>query len=263
MSEPSFDDVLNRYAARKTAPDEELFLARAAMEDQSAFDALVKEEVLRQLLDEPASRKMLLKAAARPPRWRTVLERIMEPRMMWSLAGAVAAAALIVGLVLERPGAERAVKTGVSGGQTLSSMDPMPEDARKAFDSFTGVTRPNDSAASIRIEKKQYRLGDGLRLHFRCEIEARSMLIEESPDGKARILFPNPWTPEAQVRAGTDQSVPPAERGPIQLDGAPGRLRFILAAFPADSDPAGALQRGDPLPVPLAVATESAEVAPQ
>lgn len=251
MSEPNFDESLGRYATHKTTPEEENLLLRRAAENQEAFDALSQEGLLRELLDDPGSRKLILDATRTHPAWR--------PRLLWSLALAAATAALVITFLVERPRSGQIFKTGRAGQQTLSAMDSLPADVAKEFEAF----RPSDRGATILLEKNTYHAGEGLRLRVQSDVAAKLVLIELAPDGQGRILFPNRWTPSPQVPAATAQSVPPTSEEPIALDAAPGRLHLILAAFPTGSDPDGALQRGDHMPVPLTVAAANIEVQPQ
>ena len=254
MSEPEFDEILTRYASRKTTDAEEKTLFHAAAENQEAFEALAHEAVLRELLDDPASRKIVLSASE--------TQRAGRPRFLWALALAGAAAALVVAVYLERPRTGQVFKTGQPGQQTLSAMDTLPGEVAKEFESFTAIDNlPKD--ARIIMPSNSYRAGEAFRLAVECDVDAKLVLIEETSDGQGRILFPNRWTPTPQVTAKTVQSIPPAAEAAIELDAAAGRVRLILAAFPMTSDPDAALQRGDRLPRPIAVAEAGFEVLPK
>src|SRR5689334_16162854 len=102
MSEPAFDDMLSRYASRKTSPTEEKALLRAASEDQDAFDALAQEEVMREIMDDPSARSAFLKGTAKQSAWWAAITSFIQPRTIYSLAGATAAAALVLTLFVNR-----------------------------------------------------------------------------------------------------------------------------------------------------------------
>lgn len=265
MSEPTFDDMLSRYAARKTTPAEETALFRAAAEDQSAFDALAQEELLRDILDDASARKAFLQGASKQQSWLAAITSFIAPRTIYSLATATAALALVVTVYVNRqkPVYDKDLK-GIDGGGlqvALSAMDTAPEDVKKEFDTYGATKRPNDDAARIEVSQKAYKVDDGLRVRLFCGIEAKLVLVEEAQQGPARILFPNRWNASPESSAGIPQLVPPETEKALLLDGAPGRLHLILAAFPADSNPESTIHSGGKLPAPLAVAMADVEVA--
>jgi hypothetical protein len=269
MSEPKIDDLLSRYASRKTTPNEENNLFRAAAEDQDAFEALAQEELLRELMDDPSARQALLKATAPQAGWQASLAKFFQFRTLLSLAGATAAAAVALTVFVHRPGSEPLndksldkTMEGVSGIQkTLTSMESVPDAVKKQFDSYAGVSRPNDGAVRIELNQKSYHVDDGLRITFQCDIEAKLVLIAETSDGQARMMFPNGWTKSPEVPAQMSESVPPTTERPILLDAAPGRLHLMLVAFPADSDLSIPLPSGGALPKPLAVTSTDIDIA--
>jgi hypothetical protein len=92
MNREDIRKLLGGYAAGTLTAAEQEALLGAALEDQELFDALMKEEVLRDVLQDPASKTELLaaleQAPARPAWWN------------WRpLIGAVAMAGLALGTV--------------------------------------------------------------------------------------------------------------------------------------------------------------------
>ena len=74
------------YATNTLTPEERAALFQAALEDQAIFDALQKEQGLRELLDDAASRAIILDAIQEsPPAWRRI------PSLWWAAGGALAA----------------------------------------------------------------------------------------------------------------------------------------------------------------------------
>jgi hypothetical protein len=259
MSEPL--DPLNRYATRKTTPAEERQLLRNAIDSQEAFDDLVEEELFRELLDDPKTKAILLKAAKPVPAWQESLQAFFQSKLTWSVAG-VAAVAALVAIVIphQQPDITKGLQPAtITVDRKLSAMDSLPSDLGAAFEAYTTSTRPNDSALKLSLNRKEFNPGDPLRVTFHCDIEAKLIVVESSA-GSARILFPNSWTTDARITAGLDQATPPADRPALEVDGAPRTLRFIAVAYPADSDPVSAIQRGEPLPQPLAATSVEAVV---
>ena len=56
------EKLLGGYAAGTLTPEERQALFSAALEDQQLYDALVREEPLREVLADPAARAELLDA---------------------------------------------------------------------------------------------------------------------------------------------------------------------------------------------------------
>ena len=90
--------LLGGYATNSLTEAERQALFEAALEDQELFDALQREEALKELLADPASRSQVQQALAQEPASR--------PAAAWSrwwtlggVAGAVAAAVLIIAVI--------------------------------------------------------------------------------------------------------------------------------------------------------------------
>jgi len=62
MSDHDLDTLLGGFAADTLTPEEKARLYSAALHDQQLFDALADEQVLKELLDDPAVRRQLLQA---------------------------------------------------------------------------------------------------------------------------------------------------------------------------------------------------------
>jgi hypothetical protein len=255
MSDGKTDDALTRYASRQTTAAEESALFRAAAEDQDMFEALAQEELLREILDDPAARKALLSAlpAERSGIW-AFITQFMQGKTILSLAGATAAAAIALTFVVNRePVTDKSFESKGTIQRSLSAMEPTPPPVKNAFAAFGRSTRPNDGAVKLELNKQAYKVDDDLRTSFTCDIEAKLVLIIDTPDGQSHILFPNQWMKSAQVPAGYAQAGPD-----ILLDTPPGKVHLTLAAFPADSD---VTQPVAQVPQPLAVTSTDIEVS--
>src|SRR6478735_7478856 len=103
------DDLLARYTAGELSAAEENELLSAAFDDQEIFDALTNQQVMRELLAEPASRQILLGQPVLVSRWEW-LKSLLTPPKLWAAAGA-AAAVLVVVAVLPRRAEEPVFKS--------------------------------------------------------------------------------------------------------------------------------------------------------
>jgi hypothetical protein len=84
MSREDIEKLLGGYASGTLTPAEERVLFAAALEDQQLFDALQREQPLREVLHDPAARATLLAALDdRPAPW----YRRLAPRAALALAG--------------------------------------------------------------------------------------------------------------------------------------------------------------------------------
>ena len=101
--------LLGGYATNSLTEAERKALFDAALDDQELFDALQQEEALKELLADPASRNQIQQALAEAPVSRPVRTWFFEAwfskawfskvRLWGGLAGAVAAAALIIAVI--------------------------------------------------------------------------------------------------------------------------------------------------------------------
>lgn len=84
--------LVGGYATKTLTPAEREALFQAALEDQEVFDALQREEPLRELLEDPVSRQAILQALEKPrAAW------FRSPRA-WIPAAAIAAACVLIAL---------------------------------------------------------------------------------------------------------------------------------------------------------------------
>ena len=97
--------LLSGYAAGTLSDEERRALFEAALENQAVFDALAREESLKELLDDPDARQALLDALGQvePSRRQRMLWWMARPRV-WAAAGCTAALVLAVALLMsQRP----------------------------------------------------------------------------------------------------------------------------------------------------------------
>lgn len=100
MKNEEIQKLLGGYATNSLTDAEQKALFQAALEDQELFDALQQEQPLKDLLDDPFSRRQVREALegapARSPAW-------WSRWWTWGVAGGAVAAALTVAVAL-RPG---------------------------------------------------------------------------------------------------------------------------------------------------------------
>ncbi len=98
MDRQDIQKLLGGYATGTLTPEEQQLLFEAALSDQQLFDALAREQSLRDLLNDPAARAELLAAMDEKP--------LPWYRQFWrpaAMIGAAAACLLIAGVYLARP----------------------------------------------------------------------------------------------------------------------------------------------------------------
>ena len=86
MSRDEARRLLGGYATASLTESERTALFQAALEDQELFDELAREQVLKEVLDEPGARQRLLAG----------LEPRKERAWIWALAGAAAILAIVL-----------------------------------------------------------------------------------------------------------------------------------------------------------------------
>lgn len=97
MKRDDIRKLLGGYATGTLTDAERKALFEAAMEDQTLFDAIADEGVLKEVLDDPQARAYLLEALPAKPK--PVVRRI--PAWSWAAAGSLAAT-LVIGVLLVR-----------------------------------------------------------------------------------------------------------------------------------------------------------------
>ena len=100
MSRQEIQKLLGGYATDTLSEAERSALFAAAIEDQELFDALAKEQALRDVLQDPSARQQLIVALGPAParRW---LRWLRQPAVL-AMAGGMAALLIVAGLVLRQ-----------------------------------------------------------------------------------------------------------------------------------------------------------------
>jgi hypothetical protein len=103
MSREDIQKLLGGYATDTLSEAERSALFAAALEDQELFDALTKEQALRDVLQDPAARQQLITALG-PPRetfGARAWQWLRRPSTL-AMAGAMAAILIVSGVALHR-----------------------------------------------------------------------------------------------------------------------------------------------------------------
>jgi hypothetical protein len=97
MRREDIEKLLGGYATDSLTPAEREQLFTAALDDQSLFDELAREDALREALADPAARAQALAALdGRPPSWRSRFAQwLRRPAGLAAMAGTLAAAVAV------------------------------------------------------------------------------------------------------------------------------------------------------------------------
>jgi hypothetical protein len=103
MSREEIQKLLGGYATDTLSETERRALVEAALEDQDLFDALAKEQALRDVLRSPSARQQLIEALgpARAPFAARAWPWLRRPTVL-AMAGGMAALLIVGGLVLRQ-----------------------------------------------------------------------------------------------------------------------------------------------------------------
>jgi len=125
--------LLGGYATNSLTEAERRALFEAALDDQELFDALQQEEALKELLADPASRNQIQQALAEAPLSRPVRAWFSKVRLWGGLAGAVAAAVLIVAVIRSNDQQKfRVARVTPSAPMPASAVEPEPKKLESA-----------------------------------------------------------------------------------------------------------------------------------
>jgi hypothetical protein len=131
--------LLGGYATNTLTETERRILFEAALDDQELFDALQKEQALRDLLDDPVSRVQIRQALDRPApapwwsRWWT-----------WTAAASAVAAVVLIVAVTRTP-------APIQQYAAAPSSLPVPAPAPQKQENDAELRRPESATAQARV----------------------------------------------------------------------------------------------------------------
>src|ERR1035441_2147596 len=126
MSPEDIKKLLGGYATGTLTIEEQQALFAAALEDQELFDALAREQSLRDLLRDPAARAELLGALDTPATRPVDFWQWLRRPMVAGLATA-GGAAIAIGAVWQGGGVAPRALVGVGQGPRMVSVRPLPQ----------------------------------------------------------------------------------------------------------------------------------------
>ena len=155
----AFEKLLGGYATDTLTEQERKDFFAAALRDQMLFNALADEHALKEVLDDPRARRLLIEALKKKTTQRYCLENFLawlRRPSSWALAGSVAVALLAITLVLRLSGQlPQPLMTVDSKAPVASS--PAPSSVPKATDlpsQIQSETRPAQDELSDKREKR-------------------------------------------------------------------------------------------------------------
>lgn len=197
MSREEIEKLLGGYATDTLDAAERRALYEAALEDQELFDALAKEQALREVLQDPPARQQLIQAlgpardslAAGAWRW------LRRPAL---LAGGLAAVLIAAGLVLllqPKPAARREAIMA-------RAIAPAPEAAPPA--SGAAPVRVFRAPAATRKPQRLMRPSEPPTLSSSNEVQAPELAL---PAPTATAALPASSTPSAPLPSAAQRPV--------------------------------------------------------
>lgn len=147
MRPEEVEKLLAGYAAGTLDEHERRVLMRAALERQELFDALVEEDALKELLEDPRCRRQLLEllGAPRRPLWRRAWDWLMRPARIAAVASATAALVLISAFLIHLVRREPI-------GPLAPALAPAPQVARAPASAEAEVPAGAATPARPRVE---------------------------------------------------------------------------------------------------------------
>jgi hypothetical protein len=221
------------YATDSLGEAERSELLRAALEDQALFDALVEEEGLRELLQDPAARQEVLAVLEQPTGWERLRAWFERPATLLDLGAiaTLAVAALAGYALLQLPTSPDAASRGAARplGASLS-----PQHVARLF----ALPAQQIVPAGIEIvgrTEAAFAPGETMQLRISLRVPARVALLTDAALGRPAQVWPGLGQPPALVPArssGGPAMLPVIVEAP--LDAGPHTLRLVVA--PADLD---------------------------
>jgi len=162
MKREDIEKLIGGYATNTLTPEERRTLFEAALEDQALFDAIAREEALKEALEDPRVRRQLEQSLEQPAAgWPArLMEWIRTPRA-WTMGGALAATAALAVLIVHvvpRPQEQFELAKGVPAAAQPPSAPAPSRDAGRALNAPAPphlVPPPLDMLAAKPEEKRE------------------------------------------------------------------------------------------------------------
>ena len=279
MSPEDIKKLLGGYATDTLTTEERQALFAAALEDQELFDALAREQSLRDLLRDPAARAELLSAldtpATRPAGFWQWLRRPMVAGLATAGGAVIAIVAVWQGtrMASVKPSAQPVMVAELKRPELPPAPSAVPTAPAPASQPATNK-RDKDAGASAAAKADKEKAPAAALPSGRLEADSSAGLMKQK---KAAIATAPP--PAHQAEESMRAQIAPAPVAEMAdkkkaLASAPpyrqfdaGRLRAVIAPAPAEpvsvNQAVGALAPPPPPPAPAAPAAMPAVPAPK
>ena len=228
MSREEVQKLLGGYATGTLTAEEQQALFAAALDDQELFDALAREQAVRDVLRDPAARAQLLSALDERPRrgfwgW-------LQPPVIAGLAMAGIAAIAVVAWQASKPSAAPVqvaeVKAPVPPPQQPPRVEPPAAPAEPSRRVELARAKPVKQTEQPRNKDKAAEVADA----------AQIALSAPPPPPPARSAPARPAVTQAQAVSGQLQqaAAPPPQAQQGQLQDARVREDLAVQAFKSD-----------------------------
>jgi hypothetical protein len=126
MNRKDVEKLLGGYATGTLTEEERRALYEAALSDQALFDALAREEALKDVFEDPRSRREIITALSEQPRgaFARFSAWMRQPRV-WALAGTLAAT-VVIAIVVTRTTPPPPQKFELAKQQPVAAPTPVP-----------------------------------------------------------------------------------------------------------------------------------------
>ena len=224
--------LLGGYATDSLGEAERSELLRAALDDQELFDALVEEEGLRELLQDPAARQEVLAVLEQPTGWERVRAWFERPATLVDLAaiGGLAFVA-VLGLAIVTVGPPSLLRQGAAR-PTGANLSPAHVETLLRLPGVQAVP------AGIEIEGRtdaSFSPGELVPLRISVRAPARVVVVLAPASGPPSQAWPALGQPPALVPA-PEGGGPAIVSASVEAPQSPGTQRLRLVVAPANFD---------------------------
>ena len=221
------------YATDSLGETERGELLRAALDDQALFDALVEEEGLRELLQDPAARQELVAVLEQATGWERVRAWFERPATLLDLSAVAAlVVAALAGYALLAPATSRVGHGAATARPMGASLSPQ----HVAW--LLSVPEQQVVPAGIELTGRPdavFAPGEPLLLRISLRAPARAALLEEAEGGVGTQVWPGLGQPPALVPQ-PGSGGPAMQQVSLEAPAGAGTHRLRLVVIPAELD---------------------------
>jgi len=148
------------------------------------------------------------------------LTTTIEPVATQTTGGAVEQKSFVFAIDAAASHAAAARPPVAAGAPPLTAAPPS---APSAVSISPSVNTVSDPRISLWTDKQRYRIGESVTFYFETNQNGYVTLVNAGTDGTIKILFPNQFSPDHQVKGKTVYTVPKSEDGfQMRVSGPPG-----------------------------------------